>query len=309
MRSVLNDFELICVNDGSTDDTEELLIEYEKKDQRISVINQENLGVSSARNVGLEASQGKYIAFVDSDDVVDENCFATMVECAERNKVDLVICGYNEIDSRGTICKEVRPQQEIISGHEFFNSRIPTWARGFVWGRIYRRDLIDGSRFTNAISVMEDNLFNIQVISINPNSTIAFIDDSLYRRLNRDGSLSVSLDSTSWDECATIFINCLLSLSDKNPFNKQLLIEAFKKALRLRWHVQYSSSLRRNKADEVLTKVYKKLMCEGKLSAREYAEYSILFFIPQVYHAYLIHRDQSFLEADRKRRRNWVIKD
>lgn len=310
MSSSLYDFELICVNDGSTDNTGKLLLEYEEKDQRIIVINQENLGVSSARNTGLEASQGKYIAFVDSDDVVDENCFLSTVECAEHNKADLVICGYSEIDSSGAIRKQVHPQQEIIFGREFFNSRVPTWARGFVWGRIYRRGLIDGSRFTDTINVMEDNLFNIQIFSLNPNSTIAFIDDNLYHRLNRDGSLSTSLDAASWDDCAAIFINSLLCLSDKYPFQKkQLLIEAFKKGLRLRWHVQYGSSLRRNRADEVLNRVYKKLMLEGKLSAKEYVEYSILFFIPHVYHAYLIHRDQSILEADRRRRRNKVIKD
>ena len=77
--SILNqsftDFELILVDDGSTDNSGEIIDEYAIKDERIKVIHKENGGLSSARNVGIEYSKGNYIAFVDSDDYINKNMY------------------------------------------------------------------------------------------------------------------------------------------------------------------------------------------------------------------------------------------
>lgn len=75
INQTLKNIEIICINDGSTDNSLSILEEYASKDERIIVINQENAGVSSARNRGLEIATGEYIAFVDADDSVTPDCF------------------------------------------------------------------------------------------------------------------------------------------------------------------------------------------------------------------------------------------
>lgn len=104
LDSVVNqtytNLEIICINDGSTDNSFEILDEYAQKDSRIIVINQENGGVSSARNRGLDIATGEYIAFVDPDDFLEPNCYELAVNAYQNNKnVDLVQWFANVINS------------------------------------------------------------------------------------------------------------------------------------------------------------------------------------------------------------------
>ena len=86
------DLEIILVDDGSTDESPEICDRYATQDKRVICIHQENAGAAAARNRGLKASTGKYIAFVDSDDWIDRDMYETMVSVAEERNCDLVIC-------------------------------------------------------------------------------------------------------------------------------------------------------------------------------------------------------------------------
>lgn len=88
----LGDIELILVDDGSKDHSPALCDAYASQDKRVRVVHQENAGAAAARNHGIELAQGTYIAFVDSDDWIDPDMYETMVETAERDASDLVIC-------------------------------------------------------------------------------------------------------------------------------------------------------------------------------------------------------------------------
>ena len=91
INQTLKDIEIICINDGSTDDSLQILEEYAKKDSRIKVINQKNKGVSTARNVGMQNSTAEFVTFIDDDDFIDNNTY----ECTLKyiNKADLVCFG------------------------------------------------------------------------------------------------------------------------------------------------------------------------------------------------------------------------
>ena len=86
-EQTLGPMEIICVDDGSTDGTLELLYRWREKDNRLRVISQSNAGVSAARNAGLDAAEGKYVGFVDPDDRVDRRMFSRLLGAAEKNDV------------------------------------------------------------------------------------------------------------------------------------------------------------------------------------------------------------------------------
>lgn len=102
IESILNqsfkNFELILVNDGSTDNSLNICREYEKNDKRIRVIDKKNGGVSSARNVGIDIAKGKYIAFVDPDDDIDFNMYEELIKTIKSLNVDIVISSFKYVD-------------------------------------------------------------------------------------------------------------------------------------------------------------------------------------------------------------------
>ena len=102
LDSILNqtfcDFELILINDGSTDNSLEILREYEAKDSRIVVIDKPNEGVSSARNQGIEIAQGEYIMFCDSDDYVAENWCVILIDGIQHHPNSLCICDFYKVN-------------------------------------------------------------------------------------------------------------------------------------------------------------------------------------------------------------------
>jgi glycosyltransferase involved in cell wall biosynthesis len=107
VESVLNqtysNWEMIIVNDGSQDNTLECAQKYADEDQRITVINQKNGGVSAARNAGLFAAKGKYIVFLDGDDYWRPEFLAKLTEAIERSGKKIAYCGYNRLYSNGWI--------------------------------------------------------------------------------------------------------------------------------------------------------------------------------------------------------------
>lgn len=129
LESIINqtykNLEIICIDDGSPDNSIDILNRFAEKDNRIKVIRQENKGLSGARNTGIKNSKGKYITFVDSDDWIENNMITLLVKKMQGEDLDLVICGRNHI-----INGEVKPVNlnkiekilsgRILNGKEYF---------------------------------------------------------------------------------------------------------------------------------------------------------------------------------------------
>lgn len=97
LEQSFTDFELILVDDGSNDHSGRKCEEYKKRDPRIKVVHQENQGLSSARNIGIETSKGKYITFIDSDDFVHPKMLEILYNNILENKADISACGYDMV--------------------------------------------------------------------------------------------------------------------------------------------------------------------------------------------------------------------
>lgn len=125
-------FEILIINDGSTDNTEKILDEYTRKYSYIKVITQENKGFSGARNTGICESLGKYLMFIDSDDYITEDYFENLLKVAMKERADLVACGYYSFKGN-YIYKRIIPQGD----------KDKTLLNGCFWGKIFKRDLFE----------------------------------------------------------------------------------------------------------------------------------------------------------------------
>lgn len=160
------DFELILVNDGSTDGCGRICAEYEKKDQRVKVINKPNGGVSTARNMGLDNASGRFIAFIDPDDVIHPDYFKLLLESMQRfPNTEISICDYmriSEKESNSIQWNDIRtPSCSLFSFEDYDYGN--DYSLRHVWGAIISRELIGSIRFREDIFIGEDSLFMAQV--------------------------------------------------------------------------------------------------------------------------------------------------
>ncbi len=108
-------YEIILINDGSTDTSEDICEKYVRKDKRIRIIQKENSGVAITRNIGLEVAKGRYISFIDSDDYIKPDMFEKMIMKAKHNDSDMVMCKYF-IDNAGEIHTATMDYHETYDG-------------------------------------------------------------------------------------------------------------------------------------------------------------------------------------------------
>ena len=138
----LQEIEVICVNDGSTDESLSILKEYAKRDDRIVVVSQENKGVSAARNVGIEIAKGEYISFIDSDDWVAPNFIEKLYETAVKNNADISACGIIRCRKHYKIPLLVYDKSVVTANYnkKLELADIPTYC--YVWNKLFLMDII-----------------------------------------------------------------------------------------------------------------------------------------------------------------------
>lgn len=186
INSILNqtykNIEIICINDGSTDNSMELLNKYSQLDSRIKVIDKENRGVSSARNLGIKNANGEYISFVDSDDWLEANMIEKLINVIKNKNVDVVRCNnYIDQDKKNiSFDKEINNKtienKKIIECIEkIVEGKIPA----YVPCLIAKKELVlKTNLFDEKIVLMEDALFYIDLFS--KCKSIYFLNDPLY---------------------------------------------------------------------------------------------------------------------------------
>lgn len=153
IESVINqtykNLEIILVNDGSTDNSKNIIDEYSLIDNRIKVINKKNGGLSDARNVGIEIAKGDYITFLDSDDWIELNMYEKLHEYIKQENADIVQCSYQEVYNEEVDNQNIKEEIKIILGKEslynlYGENHVKTVV---VWNKLYKIQLFDNIRF------------------------------------------------------------------------------------------------------------------------------------------------------------------
>ena len=173
IESIINqeyrDFELLLIDDGSTDSSGTICDRYAAEDSRIRLIHKENTGVSETRNMALDLACGTYLQFLDSDDWITPNATRLFVEEAERYHCDMVISDFyrvvgKRVAQKGDIDDDCVLTQEEFSAHMLQNPA--DFYYGVLWNKLYRRDIVEKYhlRMNPQISWCEDFMFNLEYI-------------------------------------------------------------------------------------------------------------------------------------------------
>jgi len=289
LQNTYRDLEVICVNDGSTDDSEEILRDYAGKDDRIILVNKENGGVSAARNTGLTHARGEYIAFVDPDDWVHEKYFEVLLNILEDTSADVSLCDLirtsdeNALELVKTNCSvQIMDGVDTIATHGL---------KTFSVRRLIRREVAQGVLFnTNASS--EDVIYNIELVLKMPDLKVAYTPATLYAYYIREGSLVTKIDHTDIYEAAEQIYE-MAQRSEDNHLKNALYKEVCKKALFSRY--SYALYGEREKVKECNRLLWKSLaaMSENIIA------YRVFYYLPFLYRLFRIANDPTMLEYEK----------
>ena len=224
-----SNWELIIVDDGSIDNSKEICTKLMNDDKRIKYIFQENLGVSHTRNVALENAQGKYIVFVDSDDLIHEDYLKILINSIEKNNSDISVCNFIErkISNTGKvedITREFYPK-EVMEMSEMKDYIMDFGNSGLLnplWNKIYKREIIENNNITfdEKVETGEDFIFNLQYFR--KAKKISFIKEKLYYYIRRNNnSITYKYIENMYEKGWEIHSLLESFLEDMNFYNKE----------------------------------------------------------------------------------------
>ncbi|MCF8320867.1 MAG: glycosyltransferase [Flavobacterium sp.] len=195
LDSILNqtflDFELILIDDGSTDSSGKICDQYAQIDNRIKVIHQKNGGSSNARNAAIDIAIGKYYCFIDSDDWVDEQMLFEMYEQAILNNADIVIAGHFIVNLNATFEVNIKVKNQRILNRIEATSLIlcDDEIHSFAWDKLYKRELFEQIRYPNA-RVFEDTATTYKLF--NKAKVLVQMNKAYYYYLRRESGICLS---------------------------------------------------------------------------------------------------------------------
>lgn len=300
LQSTYRNLEIICVNDGSTDESPTILEQYRALDDRVVVIDQNNSGVSAARNTGMARATGDFISFVDSDDWVHPQMFEVLRNAMDED-VSMAVCGQKhvyqqeqieQIDSVRQI--QMRTYPSLREGYENTTIRYNTCAR------LYRTVMVIGMYFDNELSLGEDGMFNL-MLADKPGKCI-FVDKMLYFYFQRDTS---AMHTASWERYAEM-VEKYIQLAKKQNATLQGVIyeDAIKKAFIYRYSFMFTKE--HNQATKAAKAAIREALNEVRknrlISNKKIVAYTIMNDFPLLYRIYRIAHDPTLLDWEKKQK-------
>ena len=237
INQTMQELEIICVNDGSTDGSREILERYAKQDLRIRIVDQENQGLSAARNTGMDYVTGKYLYFLDSDDYISPDAMERLYEKAEEMQIDL-LCFNAEAFSDEDADENLAGRKEWLDWYYDRNADYPDLYSGnelmeryrengdylvAVWMHFYRTAFVKktGLRFVYG-AYHEDNSFTFECMTAAKRA--AYLNQIFYHRYVRPGSITTIRQNFNhaygYFACAEHMVDWIRDLGEKEEFSR-----------------------------------------------------------------------------------------
>ena len=195
LAQTFQDFEIVVIDDGSTDQTSKVLNQY-SANSRLKIHHQPNAGVSAARNQGLKLSHGKFVCFVDSDDYVAKNYLEKLVApLLQDSTIDISVCGYQEIYQDRQASYPLKPQ--LLTGFQATKNLLLN-QRDFdvlAWNKLYKKSLFTDYDILYPVGqIHEDNLTTYKLYSVAKN--VQYLEDILYFYQRKNSRITKDFSST-----------------------------------------------------------------------------------------------------------------
>ena len=228
LAQTFTDFEVLLIDDGSPDCSGKICDEYARKDNRVKVFHNENGGVSSARQFGIDHAQGEYTIHADPDDWVEPNMLENLYRKAKEEDVDLVICDYYE--HRGKRCDYIKQQLSSLDSRTVLKELFQQ-LHGSCWNKLVRRVCYDkyNIHFPEGLNYCEDLLTWIQMFQ-HDDIRIAYLPKAFYHydRFVNVNSISIGNRKSMYDKIGA-FYEALGLVLDRAEFSNEFL------SIKFRW--------------------------------------------------------------------------
>lgn len=281
--------EIICVDDGSVDESGKICDQYAVRDARIKVIHQENQGLSAARNRGLDAADGEYIAFVDSDDYILEDMYKKMLDKLLNYNVDLCVCQwqYEFSDGRQVVKKKnIDPtiygcKTSLEFARFLYRGNYENGVVVAAWNKLYRRALLDKIRFEGRIH--EDEAFNGRIMA--KNISVYVMEEQFYVYAQNGDSL------TNKPFSANKFFFLDVLAERRELFKSDAFIRQETELLYCNMYIEYCLRARKDgvavshpeRYRQIFRKMFSSLRREGKANIKFRLRMMLFSFSPSLY--------------------------
>lgn len=303
LMNTYRNLEIICIDDGSTDGSAEILDEFARSDARVRIIHKNNEGVSAARNMGLKLATGDFIAFIDSDDWVHRQYFEVLIYCVQKYGADIAICRETNV-STAIEDEAIDVASVQVQGLSLMQAVTNYSAKQRVWGRIYSKESISGHLFCEEIRLVEDAVFNLDVMCNLEKPRLVLVEALMYYYFMRENSAVHTLSASEMEPSVNWYLSHIED-AHTDEVKNIYLFEAFKGALSYRYGVMFEPD--RKNAQAVPRRMISNCLCAMKkqknIPIRKRLQYQVLAMFPFAYRAFRILNDRTMLEWEKKQKK------
>lgn len=193
LNQTFKDFELILINDGSTDKSGTICDYYKLKDTRVRVIHKQNNGVSISRNLGLKKSKGEFISFIDSDDYINKYMFESLINIITSENADIACCSFKRVEANVEQCSnnninhiKIYTAEKALEDYLSYKCEQEKHLHTVLWNKIYKRELFDNIEFPSN-KIFEDGYVMYKLLG--KSNKIVFLDSIYYYYVQRPKSI------------------------------------------------------------------------------------------------------------------------